>query len=497
MDYLDPKKKREHKIRLLVGYSLFAVAIGFATVLLVYMANGYYLDRATGEVIQNGLMYVDARPGSADIYLNGEKQRGGTDARLVVPAGKYTIDLKREGYRNWSRSLVLEGGSLRRLTYARLIPTTLTTSSTIDLRSDPVDISQSIDKKWLVLSYADNPLLMQSIDLEQATVAPVAVQLPQTIVSNPNGRIKIIEWADDNKTFLATYTVGESVEYLLVDRENPALAQNLTAVYGDAELQIQLQDRKKDLFFAYKPSSKSIFTASLSDGLSTVPILTKVETFKTFGRDWILYMTPSTTDGLIDLRFKRGDKDILIRHAKKAESYLLQLAKLGTAPVMGFSSTEEDKAFIYNDPEKYLNDNPGVQIPIATTVLRVEDPIDLRISADSSVVMAYGPTNFASHEFEADRSYTFKVDAVVDPAKELRWIDGQHFQFSSNGTQMMADFDGSNVYDLVPSIASLGSFYREDFSLMYTFAAATAKTDRAPATPTRLTVTNLLIESDR
>jgi len=86
MDYLDPKKKHAHKIRIFVGYGLFAVLIALATLLLVYVADGYYIDRSTGEVIQNGLVYVSSRPGGAEVYLNGEKQRGVTDERLVIPS---------------------------------------------------------------------------------------------------------------------------------------------------------------------------------------------------------------------------------------------------------------------------------------------------------------------------------------------------------------------------------------------------------------------------
>lgn len=498
MDYLDPKKKREHKIRLLVGYGLFSVAIGISTLLLVYMANGYDVDRSTGQVIQNGLIYLDTRPGGADIYLNGEKQRGKTDARLVVPAGSYTIDMKRAGYRNWSRTLLLEGGSLRRLSYARLVPEELTTTVAAELRSNPIHASQSIDKQWLVMTYADSPLLLNILDTKQTTPAAQVFQIPETVTSSPkNGSLEIIEWADDNKTFIASYTVGASVEYLLINRENPALSQNLTTIFGDSELQVQFQDRKQNKFFVYKPSTQSIFTATIDGAVNSVPYLTNVQAFKTFANDWVLYITSSGKEGLVNARFKRGDKDILLKQIKTADKYLLQLAKLGSAPVMGISSPVENKATIYNDPEKYLNDNPGVSIPIATTVLRIENPIDLRISADSSVIMAYGPNSFASHEYDEDRSYTFKIDVPVDPTQEIRWLDGQHFMFSSNGKQMMMDFDGSNMLELVPSIQALGSFFADGLNLMYSFTPSAVMTESTPAAPARVSITDMLIPADR
>ena len=122
MDYLDPTKKKAKRRQLLVMYVLLGIAISIATVVFVYNVNGYSIDRKTGEVVQNGLLYIDTKPESAEITLNGQKQRGRTDARLVVEEGDYEIQLDREGYQPWKRSIVLEGGSLRRLTYARLIP---------------------------------------------------------------------------------------------------------------------------------------------------------------------------------------------------------------------------------------------------------------------------------------------------------------------------------------------------------------------------------------
>jgi hypothetical protein len=67
MDFLDPRRFRKQKIRLMVGYILIAVAIGLGTVILVYGAYGYGINTKTGDIVQNGLLFVDSKPGGADI----------------------------------------------------------------------------------------------------------------------------------------------------------------------------------------------------------------------------------------------------------------------------------------------------------------------------------------------------------------------------------------------------------------------------------------------
>jgi hypothetical protein len=103
MDFLDPRKKRAHHIRLMIGYCLVAIAIGLGTVVLVYSAYGYGVNTKNGDIVQNGLLFVDSKPGGANIYLNNKSVNQTTSARLILPAGDYDLALKKTGYRDWER----------------------------------------------------------------------------------------------------------------------------------------------------------------------------------------------------------------------------------------------------------------------------------------------------------------------------------------------------------------------------------------------------------
>jgi hypothetical protein len=499
MDYLDPEKKKAHRIRLFVGYGLFSVAIGMATLIIVYLANGFYVDRS-GEFIQNGLVFVDSQPGGADVFLNGEKQQSKTDARLVVPSGSYTIDVKKDGYRDWSRSLNLEGGSLRRLTYARLIPQELEMLSTLNLRSQPIDASQSIDKNWILLSHQDSPSSVTVIDTKQTPLSAEKIVIPQAVVNDAteSGVFKFIEWSDDAKHVLTTYTIGEQVQFILINRESPAQSQNITTLLSAPGDTISLIDRRSDQFFVYRAKSSLLYRATLKEGVDSEPIVaTPLLAYKTFSDDWLLYIRESDDDGLVDVRFKRGDKDIQIKQLKTSSTYLLALSKLGSAPVMAISSPVENRAIVYNDPQNYLNNNPDAKVPLTTTVLRVPSIAGLTISSDSRVVLGYSDSLMASHEFDADRSYIIDLERPIDITIEPRWIDGQHLVYNSEGLQSMIDFDGSNNYKLVASLKTLGSFYTDNLDQIFTFDAPVAATETTPALPARLTSTSLLTEEDR
>ena len=102
MDFLDPKKRRSYHIRLITGYFLVAIVITLGTIIVIYGANGYGINRKTGQIVQNGLVFVDSKPANAEVFLNNVDQHTSTSARLVLPAGNYNMSLKKAGYRDWS-----------------------------------------------------------------------------------------------------------------------------------------------------------------------------------------------------------------------------------------------------------------------------------------------------------------------------------------------------------------------------------------------------------
>src|SRR3990167_5733833 len=177
MDFLDPKKKRAHNIRLYVGYALTAVALGMSTLVLVFAAYGYSIDRNTGDVIQNGLLIIDAHPESATIFVDGKSQ-GTTDSRLILPAGKYKLELQRQGYRSWTHSVNLEGSSIEQLVYPILFPSNLVSKTIQQYSAVPAMASESPDRHWLVVQQPNSTSSFDVVDLSTTKNAVTPINLP-------------------------------------------------------------------------------------------------------------------------------------------------------------------------------------------------------------------------------------------------------------------------------------------------------------------------------
>jgi len=480
MDYLDPVKKKQKRSRIMIGYVLLGVAISIATVLLVNITGGYYFDRESGQVIQNGLIYVDSKPESAKISLNGQEQGGRTDARLVVPEGIYDLSLQRDGYRDWTRKLTLDGASVRRVNYARLVPTDLTA---VDVRAqelEPSSVSQSIDKRWLVAAYPNNPLVLQATDLSNSFLIATEIALPVDILETRNeGTWEILEWADDNKTFLAVFTTTDLVEYALINRDKPNESLNLSRLFaGEVFDEISLRGRDKESLHLYDSATGVLKTASI-DG-TTEPLLTGVIDYETFESDNVVYVTKAGSN--VKVVLKTSDESYDIKQLNTADEYFLTLSDYQSKFLVGVGSSSEEKVTVFYDPIGGIAQNDFSMLPVPTTVLRLENIEELTVSSNSSVILARSGTDFASHEIEEDRSYTFSIDKEeLDQGHKIRWLDGRHLTLSSGGMQFMIDYDGSNQYDLVDSLPGFGSYFDADIDTLVTMIKKSA-----PATPEAL-----------
>jgi hypothetical protein len=144
MDFLDPKKTFRHTILLISGYILIGIAIVIATIVLLYEAYGFGLGKG-GSIIQNGLLFVSSQPHPASIYVNGKLNKSSTNTRLTLPEGIYSLKLTRTGYRTWSRSIEVDGGTVEDFDYPLLVPTKLVTTKIKTYSSLPGLVTQSLN----------------------------------------------------------------------------------------------------------------------------------------------------------------------------------------------------------------------------------------------------------------------------------------------------------------------------------------------------------------
>ncbi len=472
MDFFDPKKKRALTFRLYLGYVLMGIALLIGTVIIWYQTYGYDIDRQTGAVIQKGLVFVDAHPESATIFLNN-KNKGQTGSRLTPVAGRYTLELKRSGYRSWKHDFELYGGTIERFVYPFLFPDKLITSEKQTYISSPPLVTASPDRHWLIVEKPGSLIDFDVLDMTNPSAKIVPITLPADVLtpSKDEQHMELVEWSTDNRHVLLKHVFGSESEYVLLDRDTPLRSLNISKVFRLKATTVSLRNKKSDQFYFYTADGGILQTADLKSN-SMSPLLTRVLAYRSHGSNTLLYVTDaSATLGKVKVRIRDNNKDYTLKELPADNTYLLALAQFNEKWYIAAGASSEGKISIYQNPADVLQKIPSIAVkPIST--LRVDKPTNISFSINARFIMAQNGSSFAVYDAERDRQYRYNTGFVLAAGQKASWMDGHRIVYASNGSVVVVDFDGTNQQTLSPAKDGYDVFFDSDYKAFYTVSSS-------------------------
>ncbi len=493
MDFLDPRKKRAHLIRLYIGYALMAIAVGSATIILLYTSFGYGVDRHTGKVIQNGLVFLSSNPSNANISIvdsRGKKQPNAqTDTRLNIPAGDYTVTLSKDGYRDWRRNFTLDGGSVEQLVYPLLFPKDLKTKETELYSTTPALITNSPDRHWILVLKPGSQTDFDVYDANQTDPTPKTVSIPgDLITAGPNQSLKVIEWSTDNKHVLLKHTYADTYEFIMFNEDAPNESVNINKQLSMSPTEAVLYNKDANQLYVYNAQGGVLQRAVIKDKKVT-PLLSNVLAFKPHGSDMLEYISSDTLakDGKVAVRLWNNDNEYTLRELPANTTYLLDLARFNNNWYVVAGAKSDNQVYVYKNPLDVLTKKDS-KLTLPARTLRMESPEKVGFSANTRFISVQGGKNFSIYDAEADRQYRFKVDKDFDPSTPASWMDGHRITAVSNGQIIVFDFDGSNLQTLNSAAGGTTPLFDREYSAIYSLADSSQVKGRAALTRTALRV---------
>jgi PEGA domain len=489
MDYLDPKKELRHRIILLAGYLLIAIAIGLTTRLLLLQAYGFGLGKH-GAVIQNGLTYFSSQPHPAQIYVNGQLQSSATDTRLFLPAGLYQVRLSRSGYHDWTRQIELQGGDVQHFDYPFLIPSQLADKKLADYSAQPDLLTQSPDRRWLLVSEPHSVTDFQLYDLKNPTKPPVSLSLPASLLSKATGTesLQLEEWADDNQHVVLTHQYDGKSEFILLNRADASQSLNLNTTLSAAPTKLTLNNKKYDRYYLYDGSS--LRTASLGNP-TPLPVLEHVLAYQTYGNNSVLYVTDNGAPaGKVLVKLLDGSRTYTLRSFPASGNYLLDLTQYSGTLYMALGDSAENKVYVYTDPLGQLQSQPH-QALVPAQVLHVIAPSYVSFSANAQFILAEGATQFGVYDIQNTKGYSYVANQPLDaPQVHASWMDGDRLTYVSGGHLVEFDYDHTNPHSLMTASPVYLPAFAPDYKFVY---------DLVPAANDQFSLvqTSLLAPADR
>jgi hypothetical protein len=474
MDYLDSRKEMRHRIILMVGYVLIGVAIVMATRLLVLQAYGFGLGKH-GTVIQNGLTYLSSQPNPARIYINGSLEPVATDARLFLPAGVYQVRLSRTGYHDWRRTIELQGGDVQHFDYPFLIPNQPATKKLADYAAKPGLLTQSPDRRWLLVEDTGSMTDFKLFDLKNPAKAPLPLSLPSTLLTKATASEswQLEEWADDNQHLVLVHHYDGKSEYILVNRSDPAQSVNLNTSLADTPAKLTLNNKKYDRYYLLD-SAGALRTAALSSPPSQ-PLLEHVLAYQSYGSNSILYVTDSGAPaGKVLVKLLAGSHSYTLRNFPAGGSYLVDLTQYSGKLYVAVSLNADNKVYIYADPIGQLQSN-AAQALVPVQVLHVNSPDYLSFSDNAQFIVAEHGTQFGVYDIQNTKGYSYVASQPLDaPQPHAAWMDGDRLEYVSSGRLQEFDYDYTNQHYLAAADGSYPAAFAPNYKFVYELAPGVA-----------------------
>lgn len=475
MDFLDPRKRRAHKIRLMVGYFLIAVAIGMATIILGYATNGFGINTKTGQVIENGLLFVNSNRGGAEIYLNGQDKNATTAARLIIPAGDYTLTLKKPGYRDWSRSFTLLASSVDRFVYPFLLPVNPKVANLTSYDTRPTIFTQSPDRRWLLIEKTTDSgnVSFDRYDTRDLTKPPVSVSIPAGILSDEQAqpaKLSVVEWSTDNNNVLLKHTYAGGTEYIVFNHNNPANSFNVNKVFKLNPDQVALFNKKVDQLYLYDAEAQTVQLGTVKSGSLASPMLSHVLAFKPYGTDLMTYVTDKNAlPHQVQARIWNNGKTYPLYSFAVGKVYLVDAARYSGHWYYYAGSDAAGKVNIYEDPLSDI-ENSSIGHAIPTLALNVKDIKKAGFSDNAQFIEVEGGQSFGVYNIETKERYGYRLkDPLQAP---LRWMDGNRLVGASGNKILITDYDSTNQQLLVPTVDEDGGLFSQDYNHLFTFQKA-------------------------
>jgi len=246
---------------------------------MVFYSLGWRIDWETKKITQPGILYVKAHPKGTYIYINNKLKKKsdfffGTTLIKNLPPQKYNVEVKKQGFHTWQKTLEIKA---RQATEAKNIILISENPVLNSLSKGIEDIFFSPDGKKAVLKEMSGQnwslkLLDLNRNVKSRLIDEKNVLTTLDIAKGRKAALINLSFSPDSKRVLLELEVGEKLEYYILEIDK------LIPIFLDFPNieKIEFNPRNNNKLLLYK--GKELIEADL-DNKTTSPILEKIASY--------------------------------------------------------------------------------------------------------------------------------------------------------------------------------------------------------------------------
>lgn len=458
--------KKKRKISLVFRYAAMTVAVAIISTICILLALGYRFDFTSNSVKQGALLQFDSFPNSAQITLDGTVLSFKTAGKYEVDAGTHDVSFTRDGYRTWSKHITVKAGEVRWLSYARLVPTTVNTSTVKEFEGLAGELPSPDRKQIAVLTKSDSPIvtLVDVSDAKKITYETITV--PADILTAAAGvthSYTLVEWNLSSKYLLLRHDAGSAHDYLRLNTTDAKDIINLSTKFGVSISDIHFSS--ETVFYGIENGNLRKFdlgSSSLSE-----PLAKDVVQMKLYGSSDLAYVRHTNSHYIVGVI--TGGKAYEVSTYDDTTPLIVDITSYFSDRYLAI--TRAGSFELIKNPEKTATNG-------MTKVVTLSYPSDLKwldISSNGRFVITGNGAQFMTYDIElAKRTEANFPSFISDPTIPPQWLDSYILVSTGDNKLRLSDFDGENqqiVTDVLPAAPVMLS---SDNTLLYNFTKTQA-----------------------
>ncbi len=447
------RKKRVQTARLIVTEIVMVFVVIIAVVILTFVAMGYNVNK-DGEFGQSGLVQIKSIPVGANIKIDQESIIARTNTNRMLAPGEHTIELTKDGYDTWHKTIVSEAGWLLKLDYPRLFYQDRNAEKIYDYPADIPFFVVAPNREQVLykVSALDEWQLLnvkKSNEISNSTLMVADLIEQRDIIS--------LKWNENSDKVLVESANNGEIEWILLNLRDLSESINLSRTFGMRFSAMDFATDNGEKIIAVE--NGNLRTVAVSAKTISQVLASNVKYFFN-SDDQIIYLT----NGNEMLIYQDGGKDIVL-----AQYPLDQEVKLAFGEYL---NKKQLVVVVGSKMLVYVGDFPSEDNNLEKMELIAETELpgaseSLIVHTHDELFVAKVGRDLAVYDAELSKLSQFTIEG-----DNYYFLDDYLIATNYDDRMIVCDFDGENRRELV-NTAGNGFIAKDEKYLYY------VKTDRS------------------
>ena len=445
--------KRKKLTKQILVYVLMTLAVFVVVVLITFFMLGFRFDTDKGNLEQYAFLQFNSSPSGATISIDGNVIGLKTPTKKPVPAGKHDVEMWRDGYKTWKKSIDINAGTITWLNYTLLVPKKIIVEPVANYESIYLSLATPKGDDIIIEKQSNIPVF-NLVDISSNTIKSKTITIPTTLYSDSgtlgvNHVFNINKWDEGGRYVLIEHKYNDNKEWLVLDTQNVNLTKNITRLFDLAINDIVFSGTSGNIF--YSLDANDIRKLDLAAGTISTPLVSNVTSFEIYNDTKVITYVgvgkPGTSERVVGLYREGDEKPTIIRTVKGDVNIPLHITTTHYYNANYVAISEGMKVDILSGSYPTNTGETTNNMKVITSFKSTKNIENLSFSPSGEFVFIQSGTYFASYDLEYQKFSSSNIEGN-GPISALQWLDDNYIWSDRDGKLTIREFDGTNVYEI-------------------------------------------------